>query len=107
MRWLVESYLGLRHVPFEHFACCMECALVLEGQFQTIQAKHMEKHDEEYRTMLEQCAAMEEHDSHRDGMRVIETWNIDLPHYVTVNDRWGTNWPFHQSARRRKKCAIV
>ena len=57
IRWLVESYLGLRHVPFEHFACSPECARSLNDSFQTIQARLKKEHDEAYQSMLDQHAA--------------------------------------------------
>ena len=59
IRWLVESYLGLRHVPFEHFACSPECARRLNDSFQAIQGRLKKEHDEAYQSMLDQHAAAE------------------------------------------------
>ena len=56
IRWLMESYLGLRHVPFEHFACSIECARSLNDSFQGIQARLKRQHDEAYQSMLDQYA---------------------------------------------------
>ena len=59
IRWLMESYLGLKHVPFEHFACCSSCARTLNDSFQSIQSRLKQQHDREYQTMLEKYADME------------------------------------------------
>ena len=59
IRWLLESYLGLKHVPFEHFACCSACARTLNDSFQSIQSRLKQQHDREYQTMLEKYADME------------------------------------------------
>ena len=56
LRWLLESYLGLKHVPFEHFACSPKCARRLNDSFHQIQSRLRKQHDEAYQSMLDRYA---------------------------------------------------
>ena len=78
VRWLVESYLGLRYVPFEHYACCRSCAESLEAGFHKIQTKLKKEKDEEYRQLVQRYS---DHEPPRSGHRrvqIMETWRTDL-----------------------------
>ena len=97
IRWLVESYLGLKHVPFEHFACSTECATKLNNNFQKIQSKLRKQHDQAYQTMLDQYAddASTTRQTRRRGflhkkkkeLEVREMWCADFRQWSTSQRR--------------------
>jgi Leucine-rich repeat (LRR) protein len=87
IRWLVESYLGLKHIPFEHFACSTECACTLNDNFQKIQSKLKREHDQEYQSMLDQYSSSDTSGrsrahsflrKRRKELEVQETWSTDF-----------------------------
>ena len=83
IRWLMESYLGLKHVPFEHFACSSTCASVLNKRFQTIQARLKQQHDNEYKSMLERYSDLEPGNrsqilQNAKSLEVQELWSPDF-----------------------------
>ena len=106
IRWLVESYLGLKHIPFEHFACSRGCARRLNISFQKIQSKLKQQHDQAYQTMLERYADTETAGQARHGsflrkkrkeLEVREMWRTDFGPWSTGGRRqtWTTG---HQTA---------
>ena len=58
--WLMECILGLRHVPFQHFACSLDCASALERGFQTTQTRLMAETEAQYRRQMRQYGGEED-----------------------------------------------
>lgn len=58
--WLVESILGLRHVPFRHFACSLDCASALQRGFRTTQARLMAETEAQYRRQMRRYGGEED-----------------------------------------------
>ncbi len=111
VQWLVESYLGLRHIPFEHTACSIPCAWTLQKRFKKIQSQMMDKHDREYQEMLERYAGEEEaHGSRHSSsnrLRIVETWNLDG--YAGRNgSSWRRGVPWRREGDgRTRKCVVL
>ena len=118
----MESYLGLKHVPFEHFACSNTCARKLNATFQKIQSRLKLQHDQEYQAMLEKYAAQEPLHRHqwrgrrgrRRELEVMELWNADFGHSVDHMRRrrvWtvdgGSRPGQPTSCQDRSKCIVM
>ena len=101
IRWLVESYLGLKHVPFEHFACSSGCARTLNDSFRKVQSKLKQEHDQDYQNMLDQYTDTEgkgraRHYSflrkRRKELEVQEMWCADFSQLSTGTSRQRQSW---------------
>ena len=84
MRWLVESYLGLQYVPFEHTACSERCANILADKFEKIQKRLRKEKDKEYEQLVRRYTTSEQpgdsskRKTKRREMNIAETWQLDM-----------------------------
>ena len=100
---LLEAYLGLHYVPFDHYACSAHCARVLEERFTRVQRKLRQAKDSQYRDMVEQYTEQEREATvsikkvgrRRKPLLVTETWQFDV------------NTMSSNSQSNRRKCAIL
>lgn len=101
IRWLVESYLGLKHIPFEHFACSSSCARTLNDSFQKIQSRLKQQHDQDYQNMLDQYTETEGKGrtryysflhKRRKELEVQEMWCADFSQLSSGTSRQRQSW---------------
>lgn len=90
VRWLMESYLGLKHVPFEHFACSRSCADALARNFQKIQVRLIRLHEEAYRRLVSAAEREAGQSPRHHKLKVTETWDSDM--HVHNDPASGERW---------------
>ena len=109
MQWLMESFKGLKHVPFEHFACSLVCARALERSFRKLQRRLKVASDRRYQEYVERYT-LEAEEAERGArksrqrrrsrrLRVTETWPTDMHIHSTRTP--------HRGGRGLCKCSLM